>query len=205
MVSKIQWTKRRPIERVRKFQWKAFGLVEVILGMFVLTAALTVVMLPAVQSIRYEAEDRRVVLAANLAQEGVEMVRNIRDNQFAQAGNGQGRLSKAFPSGMNAHDHEYCNVDLETSVLNGSNCKTNPGNNLNTGIALVGNFYKVNGAATFRRLIDINKVSDTRYDITVYVTWGNTDITGVSPSSCTRANQCVFSQATFTDWNYWGN
>ena len=202
--------KNRPLRKLR-----AFGLMEVILGMFVLTAGLTVVMAPALQSVRDTTDSRKAVLAANLAQEGVEMVRNIRDSQFAQTAPGKSNITHAFINGMNmnVHDHEYCTIDFTDANLNGSVCKKLKTNTaLHTGLILTGNFYKKmtsSGTPMFRRLIHVEQVSDApRYDVTVVVTWGSNinDVTTYidNTANCTRGNHCVFSQATFTDWNYWG-
>jgi hypothetical protein len=194
-------------ETARYKRVQAFGLAEVILGIFMLTSAVTVVMLPALQSIRYTSEDRRVVLAASLAQEGAEIVRNIRDNQFARADVTQTPLDKAFPSGMSNNDHKYCGVDLSSTALDGTNCNSSA-SAINKKIILSGGFYRnVSGAnAPFQRLVDIKKISSTpsRYDVTVFVTWdaGNF-ISSANTTNCIRSNRCAFSQATFTDWNYW--
>ncbi|MEI8103555.1 MAG: hypothetical protein WCG84_01465 [Candidatus Moraniibacteriota bacterium] len=183
----------------------AFGLVEVVLAMFVLTTALMVVMLPAINTIQYTKQDRQVVLGAYLAQEGVEVIRNIRDTQFAQWEKDKAKLDKVFPDPSSP----VCSVDYTTTDLkNGSICKqANAFQKGDAAVSLVGNFYQQSTTnPVFWRKAVISKVvsgANVRYDVTVYVVWGSGTLDGVNTTNCIRSNQCVFSQATFTDWNYW--
>ena len=184
----------------------AFGLVEVVLAMFILTTGLMVVMLPAIKTIQYTKQNRQAVLAANLAQEGVEMIRNIRDTKFAMRVKGDATLDKAFDMDA-ANRVKSCSIDYKGILSNCTGFTKEDG-----AISLVNGFYESSTAnpvfwrrAVLRRVNKIvSGVDNVRYDVTVQVVWGTGSFkTDPRLDECTRSNQCVFSQATFTNWNYW--
>lgn len=192
--------------------YSAFGLVEVVLAMFILTTALTVVMLPAIRTIQYTKQNRQAVLAAYLAQEGVEIIRNIRDTQFAQFDKNKATLDKAFDMDT-TETVKACSIDYTTTALGKigdtlSNCKANSLFSKEDGALILNNdFYESspgNSDAVFWRKAVIRRItrgSNIRYDVEVYVIWGTGRYR--APATCTRSNKCVFSQATVTNWNYW--
>ena len=189
---------------------QAFGLAEIVLAMFILVTALTVVMQPALQNIRAGAEFRRSVAATCLAQEGVEIVRNIRDNRFARAQASDARLRDAFPSGLDQDAPYFCYFQYDEEKLDASNCK----NDINNGYLKFSmnlsssGFYEKDPSSSnpaFKRRVDLTTPNNnaTLYNVTVYVTWGGTDIKTVTTANCTLGNHCVFTQASLTDWDYW--
>lgn len=61
---------------------KGFSLLELVLAMFVLTMGIVGVMVLISSTMRVSMDTRNSVIASGLAQEGVELVRNIRDNNM---------------------------------------------------------------------------------------------------------------------------
>src|SRR3990172_3491439 len=79
--------------------YKAFSLGEVILAGFVLTVGLLSISALITKSLQNSFENRDAIVAILLAQEGVELVRNVRDNNLAAGGTG----FVAFDSSGNKH------------------------------------------------------------------------------------------------------
>jgi len=61
---------------------KGFSIIEVLAAFFILTAGILVVFSATRLPLRHAGEARYKITAFYLAQEGVELVRNIRDNNF---------------------------------------------------------------------------------------------------------------------------
>jgi hypothetical protein len=138
-------------------------------------------------------------IAALLAQEGTELVRNLRDNSWA-------RGEKTFES-FPLLSRSSCLVDLETTAI--SACKINS-NNIGRRMFLDGNdFYRHNyvvGTPTkFYRKIGIAYDGSDRDDentkmavITSMVIWKNSNFPTVA--NCNTSTKCVYEQTTLTRW-----
>jgi hypothetical protein len=191
-----------------------FSVVEVLLAFFVLLIGITSALGVIASSIRESTVNRDIIIASELAQEGVELVRNVRDNNFAKmADNDAGieAFSYFFPSG-GADNNKDCIIDknfeygVDSFADNGSeyDCKNN-GAGLDYSLGLDNAGYYVHGGATSTKFsrkinISIDPATDAR-QITTYVWWGD----ALEPSSnntadCTLAARCVFTQIILTDW-----
>jgi hypothetical protein len=73
------------MQKNRKIQFKkGFSIGEVVLSAFVLSMALVAILSLISNSLKHSADSRNQVIATELAQEGLELVRSIRDNNVAQ-------------------------------------------------------------------------------------------------------------------------
>src|SRR3989338_5479549 len=62
---------------------KGFSIIEVIISVFVIAVGLVSIIGLIAGSLRESINSRNQTIAANLVQEGVELVRNVRDNNWA--------------------------------------------------------------------------------------------------------------------------
>jgi len=61
---------------------KAFTLIEIIVVLFIISLALLGIISLIVQSIRAQDYNKKVVIANQLSQEGIELIRQVRDNNW---------------------------------------------------------------------------------------------------------------------------
>lgn len=192
---------------MKKMKHKGFYLVEAIIALFLISAGLLVAV-ELLSKITYNSfTDRDNIAATMLAQEGVELVRNLRDNNFAT---GKGAFEVNF--GMTPSD--TCIMANAITSLQSLNCSPSGAD-----------FYKlflnadkyyvhtVGGTPTkFQRRISIRYsdangplgANNTNYAIvTSLVTWkgdaSSINIGNVS-SDCTASKGCSYVQVNLTRW-----
>lgn len=188
----------------------AFSIAEVVLAGFVLTTGIVAVMSLYTVSHRNALDTRNVIIASGLAQEGVEVARNIRDNNTAyrtkywvtgdncQASDtGNCDPFRYFPNGANSN----CNVNYDSAGSSAFDCSSPQ-------IAVTVNggfFHNRSGTATqfFRQIkIDHPGGSDSAR-VQSFVSWKNpgTNLNGSGAVAwCTPYNQCVFTELYLSRW-----
>ncbi|MDH4330597.1 MAG: hypothetical protein OEV93_03540 [Candidatus Moranbacteria bacterium] len=169
-----------------KINKKGFSIGEVMLAVFIVGSTLVVVTGVMSRSLLIFFNDRDSVIASNLSQEGIELVRNIRDNDFVVGNDfGDGLGSTPGPENyiierggqlVSANNNEYLDFN-ETEGYN----------------------HTSGGSETeFSRKIIIEGENDER-EVTSMVIWrrGNNFPT---PDSCTFSEKCVMTKSVLTDW-----
>ena len=186
----------------KKFR-QGFSIAEVLMAAFVLTVGIVAAVGLIATSIRHSGDSRDAITAAGLAQEGVELTLNIRDNNFAKILNGVSgaKVFNDFPTGTS----KECRIDK--NYTSGSIACTAP---LDFSLRLDGNNYfthNTTGTTTkFSRKIVIDVLneglpeSDDEASVVAYVIWGSGFPSPLQPSNCTVGTKCVFSQALLTNW-----
>ncbi len=163
---------------------KGFSIMETILSVFILG----VIMLAVIQLINVSLRDimdtRKNFVAAQLAQEGVEMVRNVRDNNLVG-----GCSNCAFD-------------DLSEGTYRTSYKDTN---DLDTGdyaLRYDGNFYNHTSGSTTeykRKIIIENMDGGEARKVSSVVTWKGQSFPG-NLSQCTVNNRCIYAETILTKW-----
>jgi Tfp pilus assembly protein PilV len=137
---------------------KGFLLPDVMIAVFVVAGALVAILSVMAPTIKAEFFKRDQMIATGLAQEGIEVMRNIRDNNW------KGNIN-AFDGNFPVPG-DYCiNYDDSPTV---AGCSSNNGyltQDIATGI------YRSNSTGKFKRTVEVS-VSGTSRDITSTVTWG---------------------------------
>jgi prepilin-type N-terminal cleavage/methylation domain-containing protein len=190
---------------------KGFSFMEVMTAMFVVSVGLVTVISLFAKGLINSAIDRDRIVAAGLAQEGLEIVKNIRDNKLAIPGNADG--FGVFPA------RNDCRVNYDTTVLDNSVCFANA-NNPETHFSLAlsgGNYTFTSGVQKFSRYVNIDfhssGVGSPYANVTSIVYWKSdyaTDIKGVDKpltaagalqlANCTIGNKCVYAQMRLEGW-----
>jgi prepilin-type N-terminal cleavage/methylation domain-containing protein len=171
------------LDSARLAKWsvrQGFSFVEVMVVVFILSVSLMVFIQVISKSIIHSAESRNSIIAAGLAQEGAELIKNVRDNNWAQR-------DSVF-DGLNINP---CIIDYnDTSCVSGSG---------NYNLSFDGNFYNHgSGSATkFSRKITIDTILETKV-ATSYVIWGSAF--PIDSTTCNVSNKCVFAAITLTKW-----
>jgi len=192
---------------------KAFSLGEVLVSAFVLTVGLTATTALIVGSISNSYDNREAVIASELAQEGVELVRNVRDQNFALEADGI-PAGQGF-AGFSAAD-KHCHMDANDTIFTCTPSQGTPGNSSNKYYLTVPDFPAIGQRYThssapsrFARYIYIDYVAaNQNARVVSYVFWDWTNPNAMpayipangNTSSCTLVNKCVFSEAFFTKW-----
>jgi type II secretory pathway pseudopilin PulG len=172
---------------------KGFSLGEVILSVAVLTIGLLPILGAMTGALNTSQDSQETVIAAGLAQEGVELVVNVKDNGVLASND----AFVSFSSG-----NRTCRIDYNDAVL------TNPssanqiecGNGLSHDLSISGGFYAHTGASgKFKRKVFIDyNVGQQTASIASAVYW-SAHVPN-DKSTCTTANSCVYSEATLRPW-----
>ncbi len=139
---------------------KGFSLMEVIIAIFVITIGITGAMSLITYSISNVAISKSKIIAVSLAQEGIEVVRNIRDTNWIEDVDWNDGLDPAVdcPGGCR----------IQYSSLSLMSLSSNPA------LKIDGNsFYQYDvGADTrFHRKIEITNISANEIKVVSEVTW----------------------------------
>lgn len=162
-----------------KNKTKGFTLLETLVALSILIIAITVTFTAAQNGLAAAIEARDQVVAFNLAQEGVEMVRNLRDE------NGLQGIPWLTGLSVQVSDPCYfgksCIVDATTKTFSACASPGNCSNLLqdkNTSSSQYGMFgYNSSWSPTvFNREITLNQVSSNEVRITVVMTWINRSV-----------------------------
>lgn len=178
---------------------------EAVLSCFVLTVGIVTMLILVSKNLQISQNSRDSIIASNLAQEGVELVRNARDNNLADG-------HDAFCDGTAPPCARPFHADLTHShVIDAVNNNAN----LVDGFPVVGGFpvrlfFKNNfythddsGSATkfWRKIIQShypNEANSTGRKVISVVTWTGsstligTILVGNYANTCTTANKCVY-------------
>jgi hypothetical protein len=187
----------------KKKKLKGFSLGEVVLSVALLTVGILPVMSAMTDGLKFSLESRDSVTASGLAQEGTELVKNVKDNNVL-AGNAS--LSAWLPSSGSSWND--CRIDIGDSVLA-------PGNKISCGHGASsfrlylssGQFRHVTATETkfFRKIFLLNYggAGNERVMCLSVVYWGSytpgTDRADVV-SNCNMRNKCVYAESVLTPW-----
>jgi Tfp pilus assembly protein PilV len=179
-----------------------FSINEVMISMFVLSVGIVTVIGLFSKGFINSALDRDRIVAAGLAQEGVELVKNVRDNSFAK-GDADGFVHFVASS-------DYCRASYDSSA-SAMDCSNNSGDRPASNLArytlsLSGSYYKHTNSASakFSRYIDVDYNNGQKMaDVVSFVYWGGSvpsDIENGNVTNCHIGNKCVYSKVRLENW-----
>ena len=171
--------------RNRKFE-KGFSFVEVMVSVFILTIGIVAVLDLMAKNIKNSTDSRDSIIASELAQEGVELIRNVRDNYFT-AGGGISNLGV----------RNNCIIDYRGSLT------CNFIGFANRKLYYKNNFYVHDSSGSeetkFYRKIDIENYGSNGKKITS-MTWWNGDASIPAAANCNIGKSCIYVEDVLTDW-----
>ncbi|MCX6765712.1 MAG: hypothetical protein NT136_02005 [Candidatus Moranbacteria bacterium] len=169
---------------------KGFSIGEVIISLFVITVGIVAAVGLIAKSISQSIDSRNEIIAAQLAQEGAELTRNLRDNSFI--------VYSEDPFYWLTDGNKCIDVTKDTSATVDPNLSCSGGN-----YALKydtnGRYQYGSGDATrFSRNVAIaTSASPAGKRVTSTVWWSGANS---PPASCTTGNKCVSVEALLTSW-----
>jgi len=186
---------RKSVASIR-MSW-GFSIPEVLLSLFVLSIGIMTIVSVLSKSLVYSYDTRDTIVATELAQEGVELVRNVRDNDFASGGDG-------FASFDN---DEHCRIDWDDNDLT---CWGARGDMNRYYLQYSGGLYARVNATRERYMrfifVDYSAGGGKHALVRSFVSWddflptvANIPNNGDS-ANCTPANKCVFTETFLTSW-----
>jgi hypothetical protein len=189
----------------RRKKLKGFSLGEVILSVSVLTVGILPVISSMTGGFRTSLESRDIVVASGLAQEGTELLKNVKDNNVLA---GSASLSAWLPSSGSSWND--CRIDAKDTVLA-------PGHRISCGFGasslrlfmpasgVLGHNNAGTGTKFYRRIfLDYGGSGNERVTAISAVYWGQS----YSPSgtltdvrdNCKIRNKCVYAESVLTPW-----
>lgn len=190
---------------------RGFSFIEALLAVTVMTTGIIAAMQLFAAGIHQSLESRDQTIGAMLAQEGAEIVQNIRDNNWAARNTRPAFDGLYFPSASPETDN--CRVSYPSTSMNDSVC----GSELSDKSLYLSasNYYVLDsGTATkFKRKIIVkyydasgNLVSSSlaqKAEITSIVVWGDGGFpagTDISSSNCSTVSNCSYSKTVLSKW-----
>ncbi len=145
---------------------KGFSLIEAITAVFIVSMALVSVLAVAQTTVRAQTINKYAIISSMLAQEGLELVRNVRDTNWRNSwnwktGDGTHTNTDIVQSSGNNTYTIYINPSTNSIVINST---PNSINDAGTELYQDANGYYVHAATVnltpFRRLIQVNDQGD---------------------------------------------
>lgn len=184
-------------EKCHKFRKPGFSLIEVLIAILILLFGIMAIAVLMVNNIKNLQTSKNQIQAAMLAQEGIELVRNMKDS---------GDLNSDAPGVC-----EYTGRLADTVLCD--DLRIDKDNDLNKGSGRqlyldANNFYVHNNTGTsatkFFRKIDLSiseeyVASDSKREIKVtsFVSWNDAGIP--TPADCNIGNKCIFIESRMPD------
>jgi len=171
---------------------KGFSILEVMMALFVLVVGIGGTISLTGISIINSRRSLDSIVASQLSQEGIELTRNIRDNNLA---NKEESFSGSFPD----LDAATCVIDVSTLSLDCSGVISEK-LYLNSEYVFVSDSGMPTETKFYRRIFikKIGAASEDR-DITSMVYWGTALNNDEIIQKCTLQNRCVYSKVQLTD------
>lgn len=182
--------RKRNFRQRNKKVYLGFSLLEVVISMFVLSVGMLGVMQLMTATLRHSFNQRDAIIASQLAQEGIELVYNIRDTNIA-AGN------SAFEN-IESGTNKRIDATSPTPTLSGS---TDFSLYKDSSHAYTHSSSSGNMQTKFSRKIMVEEIVSSlglsSRKVTSYVIWGSESFpsNGNNPEeSCLIMNHCAFAQ-----------
>jgi type II secretory pathway pseudopilin PulG len=163
-----------------------FTIIEAIIAILVLTMGLVPVLFFATSILNVSSNIRNNLIAANLAQEGIEVVRAIRDRDWL--------LGNGFNNG------QYLSTPDTWRVQYNSDAPINLGANPPLKVDLGGIYNYSDGTDTqFRRTITVTEIaSNVELMVVSEVTWPSRG--GATVPGCPVGTRCVKAESHLYNW-----
>lgn len=193
---------------------RGFSIGEAILSVFILGITMLTILSLYSQGLHEFQDERDSIIASMLAQEGVEIARNIRDNNWAK----RDGITEITPRAFDLFDTDIstnstkndCIVSYKPYSVNGDGeiIYSNPAIDCNESNYVLninpnGFYTHESGSDTkFRRRLLLDyRHSEKRMIVTSLVSWDNSDPPTTNLTiNCVVGKKCVFSQTTLTEW-----
>lgn len=178
--------------------YAGYSFIEGVIATFIVTAGMIAVIQLMTASLTVMFNSRNQTMATFLAQESVEIVRNIRDNNWAA------QIDTFDSTNFPASSMDDCRVDIfSTDILD---CNSSSNKRLQKN-ATSGVFYHNSGSpnSEFQRKIIIvydtgNRNTANTATVTGVTVWGTSFPGTIDASHCNAGSRCAFASAVLNKW-----
>jgi len=179
---------------------KGFSIAEVMISSFVLVVGLTAIISLLIENIKQSVDIRSSIISSQLAQEGVELVRNIRDNNLVN--------EDAFLNNLPDSDEDDCIIDAIYGLNKGNGPEACGSYDTKLYMNNSLGFYGHSGSAFsgFRRKIIFSDFEDSsgdgnvdNFSIASMVVWDINASSFPDLSDCNSGNKCTYVKDLLTD------
>lgn len=206
---------------------KGFSIGEVLIAMFILLVGIVDAVFLTARSIDDLGNSRDAVVASLLAQEGTELVRNVRDNNVTETtcGPGGDERCTAFDENYGFLNNGVCTADFRLGLGNGgqgsldcSGASSDPELYFDPDTGLYQHSSGENIKKGYQRKIfiayghtdPITPTDDNKYaDVTSVVIYGKGKWSDVNSdnieSTCLKSKNCAYAQTRLTSWINYGD
>jgi Tfp pilus assembly protein PilV len=206
LINKQNRKKHVPCSMFHVPSHRAFSFIEVILSVFLVGVGIVAAVNLIASGIGQTLDSKNQQVAAGLAQEGIELVRNVRDNNWA-AGNktfASANFPDCGPQGCRI-DYTYTTINsggtMKLMTENGTGFYVHPpaGPDTKFGRKIIITYYKADGSTV------TNQANAVSAKVTSEVIWDGSCISDTGCSfpaitDCNTGNKCAYAQVTLTQW-----
>lgn len=196
-----------PMEKKQRMFRKGFSLGEVMLSIAVLSVGILPVVSTISHSFQISVEDQRIIIASGLAQEGVELTQNVRDNSALHGTDAFTGWLPAVGSVWNDCRIDFGDPVVTDPVSNRISCSNSGTASYDLTTASSGPYkglYLHQDVAGFykRRMFLSYSSAAKELSVVSAVYWGSfvPQSANQVESTCNMANRCVFAETTLTAW-----
>ena len=179
-----------------KLRHGGYSFVEGIVATFIVTAGMVAVIQLMTANLLVLLNSRNQTAATFLAQEGVEIIRNIRDNNWASN-------NKSFDN-LPTSSRNDCRVDIYSSSMPDSACGSGSKQLQKDANGLYS--YANGSTSLFQRKINVsydtgNSSTASYATVTSAVSWGSGTLSDTpNASNCNLYKQCVYTTVVLNKW-----
>lgn len=193
-------------------RYKGFSFMESMIAVTVLSMGIIASLSLISSSFRESADSRDQIMASLLAQEGVELVQNIRDNNWVRAGSGVDSFSYNLDI-TNPLNSANCRIDKDfaygTDILEcGQGGYLNTSDNYRLYLNAAGYYVHDSGDETrfYRKICNAGNANVRLvYSIVSWDVEATNDLVadctlGTISQNCVTANKCAWARVVLTKW-----
>lgn len=186
------------MNKKEKTIFSGFSILEALLSVFVIMIGMLGVITMLSSSIKGSLDSKNQIIASLLAEEGIELVRNIRDNNWISSGE-----ESSFDRGL-VSSNLNCNIDRRFNYSAGNSLTCGSGTIFRLFLDESTGAYTHDNSKTptnFYRRISVSLNGANARTITSVVTWGESDFPSLSGlAQCNTEEKCTYSQVILNKW-----
>jgi len=169
---------------------KGFLLIEAMFATTVMVFGIVAIIPLVTFSLKEATDSRDQVIAGMLAQEGAELVQNLRDNNLVKD---KDAFQDNFPGG----DEDDCRIDYKSTDVKKCDASSKA-LNLNS------EHYYEHGSGDetkFQRKIELDYITAEKLEVTSVAVWGGIFPVSITDDTCNTLSRCAFTKTILVPWN----
>jgi Tfp pilus assembly protein PilV len=169
---------------------KGFLLIEAMFATTVMVFGIVAIIPLVTFSLKEATASRDQVIAGMLAQEGAELVQNLRDNNLVKS-------KDAFQDNFPSSDKDNCRVDYKSTDTKDCDAAS-------MALRLNSEKYYEYGSGDetkFQRKIKLDFITAEKLEVISVVVWGGSFPGSITDNTCNTLSRCAFTKTILVPWN----